>query len=236
MTITDGLIAVYDFQAGYANDLTGNGHDIVVTNADFVAGGLRTNANGEYGTITNTAEAVVNSDRGTVLFYFTSLSAFEDGSDRCLFGHTSAPSFFIKKNNSTPSYVLLFFNDGSTSHYILLYTAKFPDWTTGFQLAMQWDKDTAIYDGKNIALNINGVYITPDNAVNPTSWSDYDPGNLGVLNDLDDTTDYANGVKKYMQIYNTVKTAPELLAIYNNPNIVLPKQDSSIGISIGCAI
>jgi hypothetical protein len=223
MTISSGLVAAYNKQAYGSSwvDLTNNGNGIALTNTSWETDGLQANASGEYGTFDN-ANSIINCYGGTIVVQLKSLSIVTDNTKRYIFGtrSTTIGDFYLAKLNDNILYLI--FHDGVENHYIGINAGLLPGWQEGIFIAIQWDINNTIYDSKNIAFNINGVYVVPSISGVATSWTIFAVKQyLGVLNDYAYTTRYANGIMEYMYIFNTVKTASELAAIHANHSIIL---------------
>lgn len=249
MSISSGLLAAYNKQESGTSwlDLTGNGNDVPLTNTTWEADGLQANANGEYGLIDNTGQGVVNSEEGTIIIKTKSLSAFNDNANRVLFGSrvdgNTLGDLFIMKFSSNQLFLLLYDNavpaQGAGNHYVSIGTAKVPNWLTGTQIAGLWKRSEAIFNSDNIVLNVDGAHVVPDASANETSWDSYSVvTSLGVLNNSDDTTMYANSIFEYMYIFNTVKTEAELTAIAANHSIILADYFYTTGVNgtTGCDV
>lgn len=223
MGISKGLVAAYNKQVSGASwlDLTGKEHDIVLTNTTWVADGLGAKVPSARGNLSNIGNTVLNSQAGTVVFYFVSDSAFGDGINRRVFGNSASGlgQFYLYKNTSG----FLYFSFYDTSyHYVSNKVATFPHWsTTGHQIAIVWDRSSAVFGAHNMIINVDGVHVTPFSSAGTTSWSSFSVNtDLGVLNDHVGTF-YANGAMAYQYIFNKALTATELTAINANHNIIL---------------
>lgn len=220
-----GLVCAHFFVGGSgftSPDMSGNDKTITLVNTDFVAGGLRVNANGEYGTISNISLSLVNSDIGTIIFTLKSLGLFNDGSNRRLIGGTIDASnyIYISKNNSNQLYFI--FNENGTSHYIYATSELLPNWQVGTQVAFQWDKSANIYDRKKMAINVDGSYITPSGSLNADSLNTHSiKDELGIFNHFSDFSRFLNAEIENFIVFNRVLSSAELTQIYNNPSIVL---------------
>jgi hypothetical protein len=215
----NGLRAAYLFNDNGSKvwDFTRNGNVLDVVNASWVAEGMQFDANGEYAELDNTGQ-IVNSEAGTIILYFKSLSAFNDNAIRSLFGYyVWEGSLCLQKYSNNLLYVLLV-DGGGASHYVYFDSTKVPNWTTGTCIAVQWDRQNVIYDSKNIAMAVNGEYKTPTNSAGATSWPTYTiNSNWYVGNNAGGTTQHCNGIISYCDIYNRVLNETELKNIYKKP-------------------
>ena len=190
-----------------------------VVNASWVADGMQFDANGEYASLDNTNQ-IVNSEAGTIVLWFKSLSSFGDSSAHTLLGKWGGVStngdFTIIKSGGNKFF--FWFVDNTTFHYIRFALTSFPTWQTGSFIAAQWDRGNAIYDSKNMAININGNYITPDASANATSWNQFTvASDLYIGNDASQTDFYCNGIISDSRFYNKVVPEDTIADIYENP-------------------
>jgi len=209
MSLSSGLVAAYDIQASGATwlDLTSGGHDVPLTNTDWVAEGLRSNANGEYGTLNNSSQ-VVSGSTCTVVVYYKSLSAFADSTIRNILTNNITNGRILGKYSDNTLW--LYIQDGVTSHYIRVQSSDVPNWLTGTQIAFQWDINNTIHGGYKLAINIDGTYVTPVGAVRADNFAAHIVPDLAFLNDLSNTANEANGIIGYGFVFNNIKTASEL--------------------------
>lgn len=207
---------------GCANMVDYYGENTVsLTGTSWGDEGLVCTTASHYGLLTNTSASVVDSDCGTISMYFKSYSAITDGVAHSLFGQRAAVGdegdFIIVKQ---PTNVFAFgFDDNVGVHYVAIANTDIPNWQTGSQITVQWDTNNVIYDNKNLAINIDGEYKTPSASVNATSWNSFTVAtNLSVLNDYEDLANrFANGVLKYMHIWDYVVPVGMLKDIKVNP-------------------
>lgn len=226
MAVTDGLFAAYNKQSEGSNwnDLTGNGNTIPLTNTSWESAGLQANANGEFGIFDNSSYQL-NVNIGTIIMQFKSLSAFTDGLRRVLLGEASSSVFYrdfaLTKNEG--STLFFYFREVTTTHLIGVNSNKVPNWLTGTQIAVAWDRENDIHGSNRMVLNIDGVHVTPDIALNTDSWGYHgvEP-NTYILNNHANTSQHANGVSEYMYFFDVVKTEAELADIYADHSILLP--------------
>lgn len=212
------LLTYFDEGEGEtAYDLSGNGNNISLVNTSWVGDGIEADGNGEYGSIDNTDDAVCNLSAGTLILHVTSNSPF-NASVETFFGYNSNYSILIQKVSSSLN---IYIRDTSW-HYVRILPASLPDWTSGQQIAFQWDVDNVIHDGKNLAINVDGSYITPSASGLATSWAVMPtPSTLSVANELPGGNYNFDGVIEYLMLYSDVKTAGELLTISNSPRAVV---------------
>jgi len=237
---SDGLQAwhLYNEQGGEVFDWTQNGNDLEIVDAEWVSdpdveSGLQFDANGEYAAFDNT-DQVINSEVGTIIIKFKSLSSFGDSSARTLLGKWGGVStngdFTIIKSGGNKFF--FWFVDNTTFHYIRFALTSFPTWQTGSFIAAQWDRGNAIYDSKNMAININGNYITPDASANATSWNQFTvASDLYIGNDASQTDFYCNGIISDSRIFNKVVSEDVLVDIWENPYdslIVYPEDEDDL--------
>jgi len=215
----EGFKAAYLFndQGGKVFDWTQNQNDLSITNASWVANGLQCDANGEYASLDNTNQ-VVNSDRGTVILRFKSLGVITDGIIRVIFGRWggswSLGDFVIFKYSNDNVY---FGFNGAVRRYALFSPSNFPTWQTDIQIAVRWDKDNLVYGANYLAMNVNGVEISPISGDYTTTWNSFTVGGLAIGNDTASTTLYANSIFEYVYIYNKVLSESTLKSIYEDP-------------------
>lgn len=219
-----GLVAAYRKQStGHkVVDYSRHGNDMDIVGATWEANGLHCNTNGEYAVFDNTNQ-IINSEQGTIVLKFKSDSAMNDGVSHSLLGSwlvggAVLGSFSIYKSAGTS---LLYFNlgDDITRHYIQLDSTLLPNWQTGQQIGMLWNYNSAIYDSKNIAANIDGVHKTPHSSSSATGWNTYTVSpNIYVGNDAEDTNKEMNGVIEYLNVYNTVLSENMLKSIRKDPD------------------
>ena len=197
-------------------DYTKNKNELSVVNASYVADGLQFDANGEYADLDNTKQ-IVNSEVGTIVMKFKSLSVFADSALRHLFGKWDAATpgtFSIQKSSSNSLFFLLL--DGAI-HYIRINSAP-STWQTGIQLAVSWDRSNVIADGNKMAFYIDSVYTTPDSTLTANSWNQHTvSNNLYIGNDVADTNNEANSIFEYVNIYNKVLSESTLKSIKKKP-------------------
>ncbi len=242
MSISTGLVAAYNKQASGASwlDLTGNGNHIPLTNTSWVAGGLQGDANGEYGTIDNTGEVLINSVSGSIIFYFTSFVSFANATARIIIGRFNgswlAGTISLYKSANSLVFLISEVTD-SLNHSITINSI--PTYETGTMIGLHWDINNIIYDNKKLSISINAEYVTPSASSNATSWNPVTIlADQRVLADIDGTRT-ANGVKEYLYIFNTVKTEAELMTINANHNLILAdyfkkdRQKFNIGFNLG---
>jgi hypothetical protein len=215
----DGLVAAFRSQySGHkAIDYTGRKNDMPITGAEWTAEGLGFDANGEIATLDNTNQ-IINSEAGTIILEFKSLSTFNDGVLRVYFGNFGGAwnvgdFVLIKVSN-----VLYFFLcDNVTTHYIGFNSSFFPDWESKNFIALQWNRQEAIYEGLSLALWTNGSYITPS-ALSGTSWNTYTVhSSIGIGNDAGNTNNESNSIFSDVRIHNKVLKTSILKDIYENP-------------------
>ena len=241
MSISSGLVAAYKFNEGTgdsAKDELG-GEPIALTNISYVGNGIEANANGEIGVFDNTSQ-IINLRKGTLVLKYKSNTIFADGANRFIFGilgpSNDSGDFYLFKNIND---LYFLFHDGVGLHYIIIQSAKIPNWNNGTQIALQWDKDTIIANGDKMAFNIDGSYVVPDLSGNETSWVDNAlSNNIGILNDYGDQNGdrFANGIIDYLYFFNNIKTASELSEIEADPDDVLAdyrhvRYTSSLGLT-----
>lgn len=244
MGLSTGLKAYYEMDnvgGSSAVDKTINGNDIALTDTVIDANGVPVNANGEYGTIVNTANKVVSPDLGTLIINFDSNVVPNDGLVHGLianYGPTlEEGDFYLLKFSDDRLYFN--FRDDVGIHYIGINHGKLTNWTTGIQIAVVWNKDELVDDNYNIAFYINGSYVEPDVNSGATSWNSYTIKNLALLNDLANTNRHADGNTNFLAVFNTEKTASELSIINGNHNLILAdylkknRQKLNLGIGIG---
>ncbi len=239
MALQDNLVAAYNMIEGanpaIAYDLSGNGKNITLTNMTWGDGGLIGNAANEIGSIPNGAgNDIIESDIGTFLIRLKSYAAFADGANHRIIGAAGVPGYMYisKAIGNTLKFVI---NNGTTDRSVDYTTGSIPGWTTGVQLAIQWDKATDIFDSKKLALNVNGSYATPSASGNATSLDTFTmPSTFTFFNHHADSARYMDAVCEYLYIWKRVLTAAECLAVYNNPSIVLAaiRKKSSYSIPI----
>jgi len=216
----EGLKAAYLFndQGGKVFDWTQNQNDLSVVNASWVANGLQFDANNEIATLDNTDQKVVHQDQGTILIYFKSYVTFSDGVLHMIFGNYGAAlnsgDFIIEKDTNN---LLYFIMVDSINHIVAYPNNRFPDWQTGFLFGIHWDKNSTVYDGVNMGISVNGAYVTPSIKANATTWSYTINSSLGILNDPDIQTRYANGMIEYMYIYNKNISLNNVKSICEDP-------------------
>ncbi len=232
MGLSTGLIAAYNKQAGGASwlDLSGNGNNAAIIGATWETDGLRTDASGERVVFLNDAQQI-SLVAGTLIIKFKSLLSFSDSTVHYLFGSYAGAlgNFAIGKLNDNNFYFLV--RDG-TSRYISLIAAQMANWESGIQIAVRWRIGVAkIFDGKNLAINIDGVDIVPNASSNATSLTDYQPidTTLNILNNSANTANFAGGDGDYVYLFNTVKTEAELASINTNHNRILADYRKVIG-------
>ena len=212
----ESLLAHYLFNGRALSviDLTQNQNDLSVVGATYVPAGLKFSANNQYAVLDNTKQ-VVNSEAGTVIIGFKSLSAFADAS-RVLFGsygNASGEGDFVI---ITSGLLYFLFRDSVAEHWVRLPGP--PTWETGVQIAILWDRNKAIWNGDNIVININGVHSTPQGSSLETSWNSFDVNStLYVGNDAGDTSKECNGVFEYVSIHSKALREDLLKNIYENP-------------------
>ena len=217
---SDGLQATFLFnQKGEkVFDYTRKKNDLSITNASWVADGLQCNANGEYALLGNTNQ-VVNSDRGTVILRFKSLSAITDGIIRVIFGRWgmswSLGDFVIFKYSNDNVYFGL--RSGADLRYAYYAGSNFTTWTTGIQIAVKWDKDNTVSGSNYLAMNVNGVNIPSISGVLTPGWNSFTVGSMAIGNDTASTTLYANSIFEYVYIYNKVLSESILKSIKKKP-------------------
>lgn len=241
LTIITNLVGSYLLENGSgssAQDKSGNGKDITLTNTSWEDYGLRTNASGEYGTINNDEDDFVDSEIGTIVLGVKSIGAVNDGVQRCFVGNFTLSALqeiaFVKHSDNN----LYAYLRDTSNHYVAIGAAKLSNWTTGIQIAMLWRRSGAIWNSDNIVINVDGVNQTPDTQLGETSWVEFNVDNpLYILNNKDDTTKHANSDLKYAYFYKRVLSEAELAYIYNNYDWILgSKKTNRIGCSIGVGI
>ena len=213
-----GLVASYLFngQGDKVFDYTCNQNDLSVINASYVADGLQCDASGEYASLDNTNQ-VVNSDRGTVILRFKSLGVITDGIIRVIFGRWGAswsPGDFVIFKYSNDN--IYFGFNGAVRRYAIFSPSNFPTWQTDIQIAVRWDKDNLVYGANYLAMNVNGVEISPTSGDYTTTWNSFTVGGLAIGNDTANTTLYANSVFKYSYLYNKVLSESTLKNIHQD--------------------
>lgn len=221
MSVSSGLVARYKMQdeGAVATD-SKNDHDIPLVNTDWVDGGLRVNASGEYGTWDNTGQQLFGSDAGSVIFWVEPLSAFNDSAAHRFFGGADASGYIYCEKRSDNE-LRFAFNNLITTRYIGLYAALVPNWDTGICLALQWDKNSNLFDNKKIAAAVDGAYVVPSASSNADALDTYDiPTSLRFANHHSDVGRFLNAVIERCYVFSEPKTESELLRIYNNPGIV----------------
>jgi len=215
---TDGLVAHYLFngRALSVSDLTQNQNDSDVVGAEYVPEGLRFDGNNKYSALDNTKQRV-NSEAGTIIIKFRSLSSFGDSVSRCLFGSygTSAEGdFVVLKLSDNNLYFLL--RDTGGEHWVRI--SEPPGWETGVQVSVLWNRSKAIWNSDNMVININGVHTTPQASGSETSWNSFTvTSDLYVGNDADNTNDESNGIVEWLSIRNKVLSAGQLKDIHEDP-------------------
>lgn len=224
-----GLQAAYIFN-NTCKDYRGNFNLNPVTGTYDT--GLRTDANGEYANLDNTAQ-VVGPDVGTIVLKFTSDSAFTDSATRNLFGSwfdtsSTVGDFSLVKIAGNILLFYIFDIDYANRHHVYLNPASIPNWQTGTQISILYDKDNVIYDSKNMAFNIDGSFVTPSGSKDADGWGTYTVNDLYVGNNKKDTNEFANGVIEYLYIYNTVLSAATLTDIYGSPYAMFKAKSLSI--------
>ena len=223
----EGLTALFLFNENQGNscrNLIEDENNISLSNTSWVDLGIESNSNGEIGTIDNTNQ-IVNSDCGTIILKFKSNVSFNDGLNHFLFGQLGVSNnvgdFYLFKNG-VDLYFLLY--DATTFHYVILKTSKVPNWETGTQITLQWDRNQSIFNSDNMVFNIDGEYATPDLSGGETSWSTFTVNSsLSILNDLLNPTWFANGCIEYLNIYNKIVDVNILKDIYQDPYAMVYK-------------
>lgn len=211
-------------------DLSGNNKNVALTNTtwgrDKYGYAIEVNASGEYGTLINSSPAVVDSEKGTIVLYFKSNLVFNDGSIHFLFGSRGAGNtvgdFWLTKWSSNVLYFHL--TDAVAAHYINFDSTHFPNWQTGHQITVQWDRNNAIWNSDNLVLLVDGVYRTPTGQGNETGWNSFTVDTpLGILNDAENTSRDADGLLSYLDNYKEVLSQSAIRDIYRNPFCMFPE-------------
>jgi hypothetical protein len=220
----DGLQAwhLFNEQGNKVFDWTGNGNDLSVVDADWYGDGLRFDANEEYALLDNT-DQIINSEVGTMVIRYKSLSSIYDGENRSLFGFRGAANdngdFWVVKSTGSDVYFIITDNVGP--HYIYAVDTFFPNWENGFQLTLQWDRSNAIYTSQKLAINVDGNYVLTG-YVNATAWNTFTvASNLAIGNDYDDIlvenpTSHCNGIISDFRIYNKILNTDMIKDICEN--------------------
>jgi hypothetical protein len=222
----DGLRAWYvlNESGDIIADWAGNGN--ILTNADatwvsFVENGVSKYGlkfqNHHYASFDNTKQ-LINSEAGTVIISFKSDSSINDGTLRTLFGAYNGWSLgkfaLIKNDSDNAVYFLL--SDGGV-HYIVFNSSRFPDWQTGYQLAILWDRSNTIANGDNMVLNVNGSHWVPNSGAGETSWNPFTVlTTLSVGGDLLFPGNDCRGIISDVRIFNKVIPESQIEDIYEN--------------------
>jgi hypothetical protein len=216
----NGLVAAYTLDSGGANalDRTGFGNNMPITNADFINNGLRFNAAGEYAALDNTDE-IVSGEKCTIVLNLKSLVALSEANYRTIFGrwgiNSAEGNLFIGKNNNNTFSCRLY--DDTTVHQIVLNADKLPGYQTGIQIAVLWNRLTAVLGTSKMAFNINGSHVTPDSVSNNTSWNPVTiDASLYLGNDSRNNTMVSQCIIYNTDIYNRVLSEAELTDIYES--------------------
>lgn len=209
-------------------DLTNNHNNALLTGINmFTSSGVKATVSGQAAVLDNTDSKLLNVTAGTIVMYFKSFSSFSDNQFRMLFGiygaGYSAGDFIIYKYSNNRLY---FFIQDSTYHYVRYDNTQFPNWEKGQQISILWDLNNIIFSGSNMAVNVDGNYITPDFTNNPAGWAGPFAPNLAILNDYDNLTRVGNGMVGYMNIYNKALPQSALKELAENPyNIFLTNEE-----------
>ena len=224
----ENLVAAFLLNENTGNscrDLLQDENDMSLTEDLFTYDGIEVNSINNYGLIANTGNEVVNSEAGTIIMSIKFNSIFNNGASNQLIGgsgniRTTSGALLLLKNSDNTMY---FFLRDSSNHYSTYKTGQFPNWMTGQQIAMQWDRANIISYGSNLSLNLDGVDLSPFNTVSATSWNSYTVDPLCVLNDLVALNFQANAVLEYLYIYNKVLSSETIKSIYQDPYAMVYK-------------
>ena len=236
---SDGLVAAYLFNdnSNEVFDWTKNSNDLLVNNAVYTDDGMEFLANNQYASLNN-ANGAVSNEEGTLIVDFKSNVVFADSVIHTIFGVLAATTgdFTLVKWSDNSLYFLL--RDSAGNHYITLRTSSFPDWQTGVQIAIIWNRNTPIWNSDNMVYNINGVNTLPVGAAGETGWLSHSTNSsLYVGNDSSDTTRYVNGCVKRLYLYNKALEEDKIKSIYESSYANFKKnQPGEIKISYGNAM
>jgi len=159
--------------------------------------------------------------QGSIMFWWKSVSAFDDSNDRVLFGGRGASNDagdFVIIKTSTPQLYLLTVDSSSNIIYIYFNAAQITAWTTWTSLRFVWSSSVPVYSTHHMAMFIDGQYRTPAGGSNHTSpWTAGTPQTTqGIGNDQQDTADFANGYMSRLSITDNPFT-PENWSSYGIP-------------------
>lgn len=220
-THAEGLIAHYLFNGSGKTvyDVTNNQNNLSVVGAEYVPKGLKFIGNGEYSSFNNTRQRI-NSEEGTIIIKFKSLSEFSNSTRRCLFGHYKISSGVFTISKFPDNYLYFLLRDDVREHWIRITEPA--GWESGVQITALWNRTKNIWNNDNIVLNINGINITPQSQSYETSWNSFTiDTSLYVGNDASNTNYYCDGIIEYLSIRDTVIRAELLQGIYENPHEML---------------
>lgn len=168
------------------------------TNAE---GGIQFDASGE--SITMPTAGRLDISKGTIEFEFRSLSAFSDSAAHVLFGTrgsaNAAGDFWIGKWSDNIFYWIIVDSGGTPRNLAFSSDPTGGNWTSNNHYRFVWDSSTAVDGSNTMAVYVNGVLITQDTQTN--TWTDATlDANIGIGNDYEDTTRFANGIIKNLWI------------------------------------
>lgn len=240
------LVCAHKFIGGSglsSSDLSGNGNDLSVEGgASWEDDGLQCDASGEIGLIDNTDNGVVNSNTGTIIIKFKGLGSIEDNAFRFLFGDFtgSEGGFGVYKSSNNKIYFNI--TDDEWDHYVAIAPEDIPNWETGTQIAVMWDRTATVWNSDNMVINIDGVNIVPTFDDEEAAWNEFDVDvSLGVLNNSQETSQFLNGTIEYVYVFSTLLSESDILEVYNDPDSVLSEDVENvlllpINIGVGCGL
>ncbi len=216
---TDGLVACYNMNdnGNVCSDMLRNKHDIPLIGTSWETNGLQANANNEYGLLDNTGNNVINSNVGTIVMRFKSLSIFDDGAERFLIDNESLGFRRFTLYKAAGNKLIFSVRDNVATHRVRLIAAQVPTWKTDVQIALIWRNDKVIWDAKGMVFNINGVHIVPFDSALAESWNTFTLIDTIVAMNSTNFARSANGTMEYLRIYNKILSEETLKDIYENP-------------------
>ena len=216
-----GLVASYLFngQGSKVFDYTCNQNELSVVGASYVADGVQVDANGEYASLDNTNQ-IINSEVGTIIIWFKSLSSIADSVIRGLFGYRPASGpvngTFVVYKHPTLDDLFFMLRDTSNRYVSIDGALLLSNWQSGFCVAVQWDRN-AIIENNRMEIAINGERIVPNASAGQTGWSTFTVNStLYVGNTHPTDAIVSNGIISQVNIYNTVLSESTLKNIHQD--------------------